>query len=58
MRPLMGVDIGQKRDPTAVCVTETEKRDGERRAEPHYIVRHLEGLPLGTPSPAVVRRVE
>ena len=56
--PLMGVDIGQKRDPTALCVAQMEKREGSRKLEWHYLVRHLERLPLRTPYPDVVRRVE
>lgn len=49
----IGVDIGQKRDPTAIAVVEEEMRD-ERT---HYLTRHLERLPLGTPYPDVARRV-
>lgn len=53
----IGVDIGQKRDPTAVCVAEGEWREGDGRIEPHFNVRHLERLPLGTPYPQVVERI-
>lgn len=53
----MGVDIGQKRDPTALCVAETEPRQVEGRTEIHFVVRHLERLPLGTPYPRVAERV-
>lgn len=53
----MGVDIGQKRDPTALCVAETELRQVEGRTEIHFVVRHLERLPLGTPYPRVAERV-
>lgn len=50
----VGADIGQKQDYTAIVVTEEE-----RRAElPHYVVRSLERLPLGTSYPRVVDRVE
>ena len=41
---LMGIDIGQKRDPTAICVAETDKRYDGRRRGLHYIVRHLERM--------------
>ncbi len=54
---LVGVDIGQKRDPTAVCVAEVEARLVAGRRETHYLVRHLERLPLGTPYPAVADSV-
>jgi Terminase RNaseH-like domain len=54
---LIGVDVGQKRDPTAVCVAEPEIRRINGREEIHFLVRHLERLPLGTPYPAVADRV-
>ena len=41
----IGVDVGQRVDPTAIAVCE--------RKDDRYIVRHLERLPLGTPYPAV-----
>jgi hypothetical protein len=53
----IGVDIGQKRDPTALCVAETELRQVEGRSETHFLVRHLERLPLGTRYPRVAERV-
>ena len=53
MGVLIGVDIGQKRDPTALAVAEAEKREEEW----HFLVRHLERLPLGTPYPEVSRRL-
>ena len=58
MGALMGVDIGQKRDPTAICIAEVEDRLRDERREDHYLIRHLERLPLWTPYPEVVRRVE
>ena len=45
----IGVDIGQKHDPTAVCVAEAETRTDRD----HFLIRHLERLPLGTPYPDV-----
>ncbi len=54
----MGLDIGQKRDPTALAVVEAEQRPREDGgAEWHHLVRFLERLPLGTPYPDVARRV-
>jgi hypothetical protein len=50
----VGVDIGQRRDPTAIAVVEQEER---RDTETHHIARHLERLPLGSPYPAVAERV-
>ena len=60
MLTVMGVDIGQKRDPTAIAVAEIEYRDSDlpgRKKESHYLVRHLERLPLGTPYPQVSGRI-
>jgi hypothetical protein len=53
----IGVDVGKQRDPTAVCVAESEWREVEGRAEVHFNVRHLERLPLGTPYPEAVDRI-
>ena len=57
MGSVIGVDIGQSRDPTAICVAETENRQIDRRTETHFLIRYLERLPLGTPYPEVVDRV-
>lgn len=53
----IGVDIGQKRDPTALCVAEVDYRCVGNRTETHFVIRHLERLPLGTPYPRVAERV-
>jgi hypothetical protein len=53
----IGIDIGQRRDPTALCVAECESRPGPHKAETHYLVRHLDRLPLGTPYPRVADRL-
>jgi hypothetical protein len=50
----VGVDVGQRRDPTAIAVIEQEER---RDTEIHHMVRYLQRLPLGTPYPAVAKRV-
>lgn len=57
MAVTIGVDVGQRRDPTAVCVAEGKRREAEGRAEVHFVIRHLERLPLGTPYPEVVERI-
>ncbi|MCP4640789.1 MAG: hypothetical protein GY851_10165, partial [bacterium] len=54
---VIGVDIGQKRDPTAICAVETEVRKIDRRSETHFLVRYIGRLPLMTPYPDVARRV-
>lgn len=58
MTVLIGIDIGQRRDPTALCVAETVSRPGPSRQETHYVVRYLDRLPLGTPYPEVARRLQ
>lgn len=57
MTIVIGVDIGQKHDPTALCVAEPDRREVGGRVETHFNVRHLERLPLGTPYPRVAQRV-
>jgi hypothetical protein len=59
----IGVDIGQRVDPTAIAVVEREQRIDQRRDGTewrvwHHTVRHLERLPLGTPYPAVAERLK
>ena len=46
---IVGADIGQAADPTALAVLEAAPGDDQ--------VRHLERLPLGTPYPVVTRRI-
>lgn len=54
----IGVDIGQKRDPTAISVAEVDRRQvTPDRTETHFLIRHLARLPLGTPYPAVAERI-
>jgi hypothetical protein len=55
----LGVDLGQRRDPTVVAVVELDWRPTSvpRRADPHHTTRFLERLPLGTPYPAVTIRL-
>ncbi len=53
----VGIDVGQKHDPTAIAVVEGEARAREGRAEVYHVVRHLERLPLGTPYPGVATRL-
>ncbi len=53
---LVGIDVGQKRDPSAICVVEAEDRSIGRRKVAHYLVRHLERLPIGTSFLEIARR--
>lgn len=55
---MIGVDVGQRRESTGIAVAEEDRRDGEERPEVHFLVRHLQRLPPGTPYPAVARRVK
>lgn len=56
MNILIGVDIGQRTEPSALCVAETEDREGPHGTETHYVIRHLERLPAGTSYPALADR--
>jgi hypothetical protein len=47
----LGLDLGQKRDHSAIAVVERIDHRGK------LLVRHLERLPLGTPYPKVVERM-
>ena len=60
MVTVIGIDIGQKRDPTAICVVESEERELEHRrhSEAHFLVRFLERMPLGTPYPQIADRLQ
>jgi hypothetical protein len=67
----VGVDIGQRQDPSAVVVVEMQLRDYEVTARDprtgkvanytggalHYVARSLGRLPLGTPYSEVVERL-
>jgi hypothetical protein len=49
----IGIDIGQKRDPTAIAVAEAEERGGET----YHLIHRLERLPLRTPYPEIAQRL-
>jgi len=59
----IGVDLGQKRDFTAIAILERRDpgppdwRHPWLEEDPTYELRHLERLPLGTPYPKVVERI-
>jgi hypothetical protein len=55
----LGLDLGQRHDPTAIAVVERMERVRPwQGTEFHSLrVRHLERVPLGTPYPGVVARV-
>jgi len=57
------LDVGQRRDPTAIAVAEVGQRETKRtsygltRPESIFIIRSLGRLPLGTGYPMVTHRV-
>jgi hypothetical protein len=55
----MGLDLGQRHDPTAIAVVERiELAQAWQATEFHSLrVRHLERVPLGTPYPGGVARL-
>ena len=56
MDVVIGADIGQKQDPTAIAVAEMQWRgEGKREGrDDHWVIRHLGRLPLGTSYPEIV----
>ena len=53
MIPLVGVRVGQRHEPSGVCVVEESTRD-----ETHYLVRHLERIPAGSTLPEITERTQ
>jgi hypothetical protein len=58
LRPVVGVEIGQGFDPTAICVAQPERRSYESGKEVHFAVRFLDRLAAGTRYPQVAERVQ
>jgi hypothetical protein len=58
-RYIVGVDLGQSADPTAVCVLNAyaEREDPAEPMKFYYDVQHLMRLPLGMSYPAIVQDV-
>ena len=59
---LVGVAVRHKRERTAFAVAELQYRSIERpggrsASEPHYVVRFLDRLPIGTPYPEIAERL-
>ena len=53
----LGVRLGQRRETSALCLAESEVREGKHRCEEaHFSVRHLERLPAGTAFPDLAER--
>jgi hypothetical protein len=57
MNVRIGLDLGQRRKPSALCVVQIQERRGPNdRRNDHFLVRHLERLPAGSTYPEVARR--
>jgi hypothetical protein len=54
---VLGADIGQKHDPTALVVAEALRAGSGRAAVWSYTIRHMERLPLNTSYPDVAERI-
>ncbi len=54
-RYVLGLDLGQAHDYTALCVA--ERTASEPGAPPLYEIRHIDRAPLGTPYPDIVTHV-
>lgn len=54
---VLGLRVGQKREPSAVCIAQCETRQVEGRDEVHFLVRHLERLEVATPFPTIAARL-
>ncbi|KCZ73476.1 hypothetical protein ANME2D_00544 [Candidatus Methanoperedens nitroreducens] len=52
---IIGVDLGQAQDYTAICVL--EQRQPADQPKPLYLVRYLERVALGTPYPVIINHV-
>lgn len=58
MGTVIGVELGQKRSPTAVAVVQGARRwPPDPSPGPHFTVRYLERLPPGTRFPSVAARL-
>lgn len=58
-RNIIGVDLGQSQDYTAICILEQRQQETDNKIHINiYLVRYLERVPLGTPYPQIIRKVE
>lgn len=58
MSLLLGIEFGQRRSPSAICVAESQLRALNGSSEYHFLIRSLERLPVRTTFPALADRVE
>ncbi len=52
-----GVDVGNKREHSGICIAEADVRSVANRIEYHFLVRHLQRVPAGTTFPRLADRV-
>lgn len=57
MELILGVDVGQRQEFSAICAVEVQVRKEYGREVDHFLVRHLERIGAGTPFPAIAGRV-
>lgn len=58
MRVVMGVSLGQKHRPTAICAVEgLRRRSSSGASESHFVVRFLERMSSGTTFPEAASRL-
>jgi hypothetical protein len=55
---ILGVDLGQAQDYTALAILEHTPEQAEPKREAHYQAQYLERLAIGTPYPAQVARIK
>jgi hypothetical protein len=54
---VIGLRVGQKPDPSAVCIAQRETRRTDGRDEVHFLIRHLERIAVATRFPSIAARV-
>lgn len=52
----IGVQVGQRTEPSGFCVAEIRDRPGPHGTETHYLVRYLERVPMGVSYPTLADR--
>ena len=54
---IIGVEFGQRRSPSAICVATNPLRTSTGHEERHFLIRGLERLGAGTTFPALASRL-
>ena len=53
----IGIELGQRTDPTAMCVAEEQERSEAGKHVAYWMIRYLERLPVGSSYPAIRERL-